>query len=1021
MSFKKQLILLFITFHSCYSFSQNGLMELYQNGYYIKQYSELSGLVNNKCKYVFEDSKGFLWISTFQGLSRFDGQRFSNFGLKEGLPSLNISQVCEDSSGYIYVATAKGIARYTGQRAGNDTCFYIYKETTNLASTISGMQVIDSSTIVFQQIGRGLYLLQNKKLSVLWNGIIDFEMSVLKDREHNIYAYSKDSFHVYNKYLKPLKNIFFPSANYMTFYYDNNNNMIQAYANKITYQLNVKGLSYSSNAPDSISWFWVADGGKKIYYSKSRTDLYLFDGTKSSKILDLTGLSLYSNDLRQTKDGCLWLTTSSGGLLKIVPLPYQEVKSHFAICQRNMNSRNIIDPDYHPIHLPSTAATFNTLKNTIINSVFTAKNGNQWFCTSNGIYMQEPGKKAIQYLFNGNEKLYSQRSKEIKGVVEDINGDMWFYGYCGIIHYSKNQFKQYTNRNGLGQDLLVRQLVIDKSGTVLATDWYNLYKVQGDTLLKIGTKLGLANFIPNKIAKDNRGSVWVDYNKKLFKIEKTQPGNFVITDSIIPFQVIQQSEITTFEFDGNNNCWIGYNGGAIRVFFSDKKGNYTYNNSITYTIEDGLIPVTGGEYNFYTDINGNMTVLTGKKGSEKLFVFSMASAVERKKLPPIQVSITEMLVNQITPDWKLMGYKTGATGIPVNPKFRFTHDDITFSYTGTSMRNAAGFVYQIMLAGYNNEWITTTQSIANYTNLPPGEYSFKVRAANLNGVWSDTITYDFVILPPWYKTWWGISILVFLAGLLIFLLFYFRLRAIRKEESLAHLKKSDQFKTMLISLLGHDIIIPLQYIGKVALQLKNYKEKLSAQTVSESLGDIHLTSSQLQLYGESIIHWIKVQNSEVSPLLYKKIWINDILDELIAFHLPLCTEKNNSLVKESVSDLTFSQDPLMIKIILHNLILNSNKFTANGKIILGGKIENDWLILCVEDTGKGMSEEKVLSLNNFKPLDSNPGTNEETGWGLGYIIIMDLLKFSKGTLHVESKINEGTKIIARLPLYKVPV
>jgi hypothetical protein len=113
MFLKKLLILSSVLLCSLKSSCQNGAFQLYQNGYYIKQYSELTGLVNNRCKYSFEDSKGFLWISTFQGLSRFDGQHFVNYGLKEGLPSSNISQVVEDADGFIYVATAKGIVRYT--------------------------------------------------------------------------------------------------------------------------------------------------------------------------------------------------------------------------------------------------------------------------------------------------------------------------------------------------------------------------------------------------------------------------------------------------------------------------------------------------------------------------------------------------------------------------------------------------------------------------------------------------------------------------------------------------------------------------------------------------------------------------------------------------------------------------------------------------------------------------------------------------------------------------------------------
>lgn len=238
------------------------------------------------------------------------------------------------------------------------------------------------------------------------------------------------------------------------------------------------------------------------------------------------------------------------------------------------------------------------------------------------------------------------------------------------------------------------------------------------------------------------------------------------------------------------------------------------------------------------------------------------------------------------------------------------------------------------------------------------------------------------------------------------------------NEILTDLQETNLFKSRLISLLGHDIMIPLQYIGKVALQLKMYYEQLNKDTILGSVGDIHITSSQILLYCESLIHWVKLQNSKFIPQLNSAFLVSDILNELTAFHLPFNAEKGNRIVIEADHDLFFYQDPLLVKIILHNLLLNASKFTAGGTITIKAHTEDNLLILTVEDTGKGMTAEKVLNLNNFKPLDSNPGTNQEKGWGIGYTIIMDLLKFANGSLFVESRLNEGTTVTIRLPLYE---
>ncbi len=237
------------------------------------------------------------------------------------------------------------------------------------------------------------------------------------------------------------------------------------------------------------------------------------------------------------------------------------------------------------------------------------------------------------------------------------------------------------------------------------------------------------------------------------------------------------------------------------------------------------------------------------------------------------------------------------------------------------------------------------------------------------------------------------------------------------NDILTDLQQTNYFKSRLISLLGHDIMIPLQYIGKVASQLKMYHEQLSKDTITGSVGDIHITSTQILLYCESIIHWVKIQNSKFIPQINSAFLVADMLSELTAFHLPFNNEKSNRIIIESPADLSFLQDPLLVKIILHNLLLNANKFTNGGTITVRADKKNDWLVLSVEDTGRGMTKEKVMSLNNFNPINSNLGTNEEKGFGVGYTIIMDLLKFSNGAFYVESTVNKGTKVTIELPSY----
>ncbi len=206
----KPFAILVLLYFSFIAYGQDGELQQYQNGFYIKQFSEIDGLVYNGCNYIFQDSRGFLWICTFNGLSRFDGKEFDNFRIKEGLPGSEITQVSEDSEGFIYVATTAGIARYTGYNKSSDTWFYIYPQTTHLDGNIQGMQAVDTNTIIFQISNGAVYLLRNNDIAQLTPpaGSPGF---IYRNGNRYFYASIHDTLRIFNSRFENVKNIFFKS------------------------------------------------------------------------------------------------------------------------------------------------------------------------------------------------------------------------------------------------------------------------------------------------------------------------------------------------------------------------------------------------------------------------------------------------------------------------------------------------------------------------------------------------------------------------------------------------------------------------------------------------------------------------------------------------------------------------------------------------------------------------------------------------------------------------------------------
>ncbi len=981
---------------------QEGELQLYQNGYHIRQYSEISGLASNRCKRVFEDSRGFLWVFTFQGLSRFDGREFVNFGINEGLPGSNITQVCEDSSGYIYVANTSGIARYTGYNKKARSYFYVYPQTRGLSSGIFGLQAIDSTTIIFQLGDGSVNLLKNGIIKELTPKSSYTHIRMLHMNYQYFYAFTKDTIRVFNKKGEVVNNIYSSSA----FVNEGIDPLgrLHVYSQGLKNIINGKEIISSSSLPDSIIWFDCLDtSGNMIYYKEG--SIYHYANGISNWIVDLKKVASSSNSVTVTRDGSIWVATRTNGIFRLKPLLYKEIDStaHTQYYTHINNKKFAVNEQTKDPRLDS-------LRN-ISESILVDKNGITWFCTQNGLYKAEPGKKPVLYTFPGNKNYWNVIVNRVDGGVETTAGDIWFYGTGGLILYRDGKFTHYNNKNGLNPNAeRVLRVEIDKDGTVLLIDNHRkLMIVQGDTIISVNKPAGLTDFTPTLFKRDQKGNLWVEHNKKIYKMVRTATRDYIVTDSIVQFPYSGNPEIRSFDFDMQNNCWVGYAGGKIQVFFSNADGRYQYLNSVLYTRDDGLTPIATCEYNLCPDEKGNMLVVQSRQGAKKMYVFSIEQAIARKKMQAAKINLTEVFINHEPADWTKMGYVTGAAGMPSYCKLNYADNNIIFNYTGISLSNPGSIMYKTLLKGYDNRWQTTNTTMAIYTNLPPGRYTFLVKAANANGVWGDATEYAFTISPPWYKTWWAILLWIVLSGSMILFLLYLRISAIR----MSTLRESNTFKSSLIGLIGHDMMTPLHYIAKVSSQLKMHSGKLSQKTTIDSLGDITVTASRLRFFGESILHWINLQNSEFSPAV-EKFRVNDTIKDLVDFHQLLAVEKDNTVSHHIHDDLFCYQDPTLIKIILHNLLLNANKFTANGKIMLSAIVEDEWLIVKVTDTGKGMDQSKVESLNQLQPISSSPGTLKEKGWGMGYKMIIDLLKFSKGTLHINSRINEGTEVTIRL-------
>jgi signal transduction histidine kinase len=209
-------------------------------------------------------------------------------------------------------------------------------------------------------------------------------------------------------------------------------------------------------------------------------------------------------------------------------------------------------------------------------------------------------------------------------------------------------------------------------------------------------------------------------------------------------------------------------------------------------------------------------------------------------------------------------------------------------------------------------------------------------------------------------------------------------------------------------------MIPLKYISKVSAQLIQYRDRLSKKSAEEAMAEINASSLGLMCLGENIIQWIRLQEDtyDIKPSSFS---LNALIDELLILHKHLAEEKGNIIELDIPEELICEHDPVIIRVILHNLLINANKFTSKGKLGIKARYDGKDIIIVITDMGTGMSAERLEKLNRMEPVTSEPGTHEEVGWGLGYRLILEMLRLTKGKIHIESKPDKGTSVTITLP------
>ncbi|RLD27423.1 MAG: hypothetical protein DRI54_01115 [Bacteroidetes bacterium] len=732
------------------------------------------GLPQSQVRAITQDSLGFLWIATLGGVSRYDGYNFENFSVLDGMLGNQVSSMRVDKNGLIWMGLTGGLSVFDGDKitsfkfnetnktttaislfADQDTIWVVtnrgklikfHKNEYNYLSDINGLDTLDVQSLMRNDKGKLL-------LSTV-SGVFVFE-----DKKIKSFEYPELKIDI-NEIIEVDDILWFSSWRSGLFKMENNSIEHYYLDNQI-----VRDMVIRNN-----SEVWLA-GGKGI----SR-----WDGSRFLVFNKDNGLSFDNvKCLFVDRENILWIGTNGGGLFK-----FSGELITTTTTRDGMNSNAvmaIIEDDQKNMVIGTYDRGLNFLSKDTI--VFI---GEEQSLAGNRIWSLEK-QKADKLWVASTGGLSKVKDKE-------------------IINYSRSDGLLDSKITSLFMDNLLNELWIGSS------NGYTLLK--DEKFLRFDEENGFPGKRVRKIKKDRQGHIWFGCINGLIEFDGISYKMYTILDGL------PSNTIYCVEFDGNKT-WIGTklglsvleNGEISQIQLGKTTGDFTItfllndksgriwagtNNGIYtlqsnpddtykiehYTKENGLNGLECNMNAVYMDTDGN--VFAGLASGLVRFDRNELNNLTKDKLQKPVIKDLKLFLKDV--DWKLYGDSLiPRTNLPFDLNLKPEDNYLTFEFSTNEFGNPKIVQYRFKLIGapgkLSEEWSTpTSNNIATFSNLPSGNYIFKVQASNEIGNWSEYSTdYPFIVITPYYATWWFRILMVLMIGGIISLIIYWRLSIIKQK------------------------------------------------------------------------------------------------------------------------------------------------------------------------------------------------------------------------------------------------
>jgi ligand-binding sensor domain-containing protein/two-component sensor histidine kinase len=877
---------------------------------------------------LFSDSRDDLWIATMEGLFRYDKRKLIRYTKNDGLNDTWVYSVAEDPSGNIWLGTHEGIAKWNGKAFTKYTpdqlygIKYVHYISIDPDSTIwAGTQ---DGVLIFNN-GNWKLLTEREGLAdnAVWAIVRDTDGSHWIGTEGGLAHYKNGKFRTYTTADGLPSNI----INCLTWDRDHNlwigteGGLARIQQNKIESYTSKEGL------PRDAIWALYEDPEGSLWIGMNNGGLSRFSEGKVQVMGKAEGLT---NDIvtsvYEDPDGIFWIGTDEG---------------------LNRIEKN---------QITQLTASDGLLSN-YITSLLKDSQNNFWIGTMSGL--NRISKNTVS-TYTKKEGLLDHVIMSLK---EDSQGRIWIATNNGLNSYFNGELITFNElRRGTVQDFWESP----KSGMWIATRG-GLFQFKGNNWKRYTRKEGLPTEALSTVYEDHDGTLWIGTMSS--GLARFKNGKFDVFRSEDGLGV---NSISALLEDAHGYLWITSHKGIMRI---PKQQFNDYADKKLLKLEPQTFTTSDGLRNAECFDGMQPTIWKSKDG--KIWVATLEGAavidparIKKNPVPP-PVLIEKMFVSGRPIDLHR------ARSLPPGSR------NFDFEFAAFSFLAPEKVRFQYQLSGFDHKWIDAgTRRIAQFTNIPPGRYTFHVRACNNDGVWNQAgASFSFQLQPYFYQTWWFYVLTIFAIAFLIWRIHKFQVRRVLELE---------RIRTRIASDLHDDIGAGLSQIAVISEAVRDQLQNSNMETTSR----LHKVSETARDLMESMsdIVWA------VNP---SRDRVEDLVTRLRRFSTDIMSAANidfemNAPQPDSGRKLTPDLKRhihLIVKECVNNIVKHSQATSATVEM----KTDNGWFYCTIHDNGRGIPAGEAFEGNGLKTMKERA-------------------RLLNGDLEIQSEGGKGTTVHLKAPL-----